>query len=381
MVCASVIVKRVNIQNACSILTEASYYHAAPLVRSIQEYITINLETFLESHLLDDLPIDIVRQLSAFIRDQQAVKSPVSRSGILTTRAMGKYKEWVASEDFPQPVTKSSVHPSRITSSAKHSPPGSLKKLKNIRLSMSPSTSPVLRPQIISLVPQPPNPGVHEDEVFLMDENVPSLALNQSTPMSSKLDLAEDTSNRPTVSWKVSTVPKLVFVPRVYLELYLTIIVYRMDMKSIMAEAATSRLETSRHPFSSNSHQSATPGPADAQNWRTPQRITRQLPDTTPERPSAGRNISGSPWRMPSAGNLRVSPVNTPPTSSHIQPPRPANEVSSLSPSKPATPSKPSGLPRESPPPPRVPGLGPVFSPSKQSPSKSGSLSGTRRVA
>ena len=148
-------------------------------------------------------------------------------------------------------------------------------------------------------------------------------------------------------------------------------------MKSIMAEAATSKFASSRPASSSNLRQSAASGPSDNPNWRTPQQTPRQLPET-PERPSAPRNVPGSPWRIPSVGNLKGSPLNTPPTPSHVQPPRSSNDPLQ-SPSKPVTPSKPSGPGRE--PPPRMPGLGPMFSPSKQSPSKAGSSTSTRRVS
>lgn len=363
LICASVIVKRVNITNACLVLNEASYYNVIPLIRSIQQYIAINLETFLESHLLDDLPNDLLRQLSVFVREQQASKSPVSRSGILTNMAMEKHKEWLAMEDFPQPITKTSRHPSRIVSSAKLSPPTpSRKKERSLGSIISPSTSPALRPQISPLAPQPPHVGPAEDEVFMMDETVPSLNLNQSAGPSIKLE-SQGQSGKPTVSWKVSSVPKV-------------------DMKAIMAEAATSRLIGSRTSSSSNLQQAATGVAADAANWRTPQQTNRPLPET-PERP-APRNASGSPWRVPSVGTLAApsSPPGTPPTGSQVQaPPSRGKETSLPSASKPPLVTRSSVGYREPMTPPRVPGMGPVFTPSKQGPSKPGPSSGAHRVS
>ena len=85
-----------------------------------------------------------------------------------------------------------------------------MKKSKIIGFSVSPSSSPALRPQISPLVPQPANVGPNEDEMFMMDEAVPGLTLNQGTPNSSKVDLSEGVGSRSNVSWKVSAVPKCV---------------------------------------------------------------------------------------------------------------------------------------------------------------------------
>ncbi|KAI0735824.1 hypothetical protein C8Q76DRAFT_713327, partial [Earliella scabrosa] len=79
-ICSWVIMKRVWINNACSVLTDATHYHATALVRLVQKYIAINMEVFLESRMLEDLAPDLAKQLSAFVRAKQARKYPVSRS-------------------------------------------------------------------------------------------------------------------------------------------------------------------------------------------------------------------------------------------------------------------------------------------------------------
>ena len=74
LICSWVIMKRVWINNACSVLTDATHYHATALVRLVQKYMGINMEVFLESRMLEDLAPDLAKQLSAFVRAKQARK-------------------------------------------------------------------------------------------------------------------------------------------------------------------------------------------------------------------------------------------------------------------------------------------------------------------
>ncbi|TFY58443.1 hypothetical protein EVJ58_g6418 [Rhodofomes roseus] len=73
--CSEVILKRVNVLNVCAVLSDASFYHALPLIASLHAYMAANMETILESRMLDDLPLSLIKQLSVFVREQQAHNS------------------------------------------------------------------------------------------------------------------------------------------------------------------------------------------------------------------------------------------------------------------------------------------------------------------
>ena len=74
--------------NVCSLLADASFYHAMHLVNRLQEYTAINLECLMESRLLDEMAPDLISQLACFIRSEQAKKLPISRSNRLVDDAM-----------------------------------------------------------------------------------------------------------------------------------------------------------------------------------------------------------------------------------------------------------------------------------------------------
>ena len=63
------------------------------LRNSVQGYMARNMETLLESRMLDDLPMTLIRQLASFVRERQAEKLPVTRSGKLVEATMEKRKE------------------------------------------------------------------------------------------------------------------------------------------------------------------------------------------------------------------------------------------------------------------------------------------------
>ncbi|KAH0836900.1 hypothetical protein J3R83DRAFT_8715 [Lanmaoa asiatica] len=124
LLCSRIVLKYLNVYNACYLLTDAVHFNAVDLVESIQSYMTANIEMLLESRILDDLD-----------------------------SSSGAQKLW-STKELP-----------------KMSPPDPAKKLavRQSRL-YSPTTSPVLHP---SLLP----PG---DEIFAMDDadGGPSLNLN-----------------------------------------------------------------------------------------------------------------------------------------------------------------------------------------------------------
>ncbi|OSD05302.1 hypothetical protein PYCCODRAFT_1457329 [Trametes coccinea BRFM310] len=345
LICSWVIMKRVWINNACSVLTDATHYHAKALVRLLQEYISINMEVFLESRMLEDLAPELIKQLSAFVREQQARKYPVSRSTRIIDKAMDTWGAWLALQDFPQPIVPT-FRPGAFRDSPKLSPPGPGKRGGK----QSAPNSPVLRPTFSS---RPVATGIPDDEVFMMDE--PETPPPPTPPRMSSSDL----SAKPSSGWKpITSAPKV-------------------DMKAIMAEASTSK-----------------PGPTRPPGARAPvgtlETISRGVPparasvDAPARAVALPRTASGSAsWRTPSQGTTPVS--GTPATSSVALPSgkdsrsQPAAPVSTSA----APAAGPSGTTRSQPSTPRkpvAPGLGPVFTPTKQAPASS-SGSSIRRVS
>ncbi|KAI6166481.1 regulator of chromosome condensation 1/beta-lactamase-inhibitor protein II [Pisolithus thermaeus] len=70
LLCSQVILGLLNPYNACYLLTDAIYYNAVDLVKGIENYMTVNLEMFLESRILDDLGALEVRHLAGYTRSE-----------------------------------------------------------------------------------------------------------------------------------------------------------------------------------------------------------------------------------------------------------------------------------------------------------------------
>ncbi|THH07852.1 hypothetical protein EW145_g3098 [Phellinidium pouzarii] len=104
LVCSSIILKHININNVCSILSDATHFHANQLIASLQGYMARNMETLLESRMLDDFPSQLIKQLISFVRARQAEKHPLTRSGVLITKALDSCKDWLELQDIPQPI-------------------------------------------------------------------------------------------------------------------------------------------------------------------------------------------------------------------------------------------------------------------------------------
>ncbi|KAI0630756.1 hypothetical protein C8Q77DRAFT_224911 [Trametes polyzona] len=353
LICSWVIMKRVWINNACSILTDAAHYHAKPLVRLLQEYIAINMEVFLESRMLEDLAAEHVKQLSAFVREEQARKYPVSRSTRIVDKAMETWGAWLALQDFPQTIVPT-VRAGAFRDSPKLSPPGPSRRGGSKQPS-APS-SPMLRPTFSA---RPVATGIPDDEMFMMDEPETTPQVPPTPPRASG---SGESPSKPASGWKPITV-----APRV-------------DMKAIMAEASTSKPPTARPPV-------ATPrapgGPLEA--------ISRGPPPVRPSADGPAKAVplprapsGGQSWRTPPQGATPLG--GTPVTSSAVLPP--AKEVRSptggaASAPAGAPPAGPSNAPRSQPGTPRkptAPGLGPVFTPTKQASASSGASS-IRRVS
>ncbi|OJT15368.1 BTB/POZ domain-containing protein 1 [Trametes pubescens] len=347
LICSWVIMRRVWINNVCSILTDATHYHARPLVRLLQEYLAINMEVFLESRMLEDLAAEHIKQLSAYVRAEQARKYPVSRSTRIVDKAMEKWGTWLALQDFPQPIVPT-ARSGAFKDSPKLSPPGPSKR--GNRQSSVPS-SPMLRPTFST---RPVATGIPDDEMFLMDE--PESA-PQVPPTPPRATGGESSPAKPAGGWKsITSAPKV-------------------DMKAIMAEASTkggvTRLPAARGPASSLEAISRGPPPA-----RPPAEGVSKAA-SLPRAPSGGHS-----WRTPPQG---ATPSATPATASiplpaakEVRPPPsgPAPTPTAGTAAGPSTPRSQPGTPRK----PVAPGLGPVFTPTKQASTSTGASS-IRRVS
>ncbi|TFK48398.1 hypothetical protein OE88DRAFT_521568 [Heliocybe sulcata] len=337
LICSSVISRYININNACYILTDASHYHARSLVGSAQGYMAVALETLLESRMLDDLRPDLVKQLSMFVRDRQLNKSPITRSNLLVADAMEKNAEWLALQDFPQPIIRSIKGPLR--DSVKLSPPGPVRMTRQT----SGTDSPVLRPSLPSMTSlRPVKASIGPDEIFMMDESEPEVPTESSgLPGDLAAAISESSSPaRPLSGWKpLSSGP-------------------RLDMRSIIAEAESSKVSSPKLP------------PTGAVPKWTPRKTVGDSIDRVPTPSTPTRTTGGSPWR----------PVPTPPAAtlaSSSAAPAPAPSGISLAKNAALRPSP--SRPQPTAATPQGPQMGPVYTPSRL-PSKEGP-STSRRVS
>ncbi|KAF9483060.1 hypothetical protein BDN70DRAFT_874303 [Pholiota conissans] len=323
LLCSDVILRYTNVGNACYVLADATHYRIQPLINKLQDYISINLETFLECRLLDDIPYALVKQLSKFTRRRQTEKSPYSRGGAYIQSLLDKYGSWLALQDIPQPTLKHTTIPRKDISSNKLSPPVLIK-----RSTSNTSSS--------TLVPPPSPRAVRRlpsgDDIFLMDE--PELQSGSSKPIES------------SPVWKAQgTAPKV-------------------DMKMVMAEAAAatqSKPQPVRLPVTSRASTSKVPLPRPNEP-STPTKISPRTdaPLTWRAIPKPNVEPIGSHSEGPSVQSTPPSmPSNTTPVKSMLSGTRP-----------PASPSPSVSRASQSL---GAPGLGPVITPTRQMPLKSSS--------
>jgi inhibitor of Bruton tyrosine kinase len=165
--------QHINIHNACLVLVEASYLHSWALIDHIQDYLSINLETMLESHFLDDLTPDLVKQLSKFVRQRQLEKAPITRSTKLYDVAFDKFETWLSLQDIPRPIVPSIKH-GPFRDSPRISPPTPLKRT-------APSSPVVQRPRA-ELPTNRVQTTSSGDDIFAMDEPTSSLGASPPKP-------------------------------------------------------------------------------------------------------------------------------------------------------------------------------------------------------
>ncbi|GAA5902128.1 hypothetical protein JCM8208_002483 [Rhodotorula glutinis] len=172
-VCSAVLRSFVTLHNVCSILCDAAFYEAHDLSRACMHFLASSMETALETYLLDDLPHDLLRALTAFVRERQGAKMPVSRSNLLFQELLPRHQEFYDSLDVGRPtgaakryrpaIVPPSPRPSPSMLSPGASPQLAPTKSPRMRPSVGPSASPNLSPSL---------PAVREaDEPFALDED------------------------------------------------------------------------------------------------------------------------------------------------------------------------------------------------------------------
>ncbi|KAF7295284.1 hypothetical protein MIND_01067600 [Mycena indigotica] len=259
LLCSEVILKWTDINHACFILAEASYYHAEQLVDSVQGYIAENLETFLECSMLNDLTPSLIKQLSHFVSRRQIEKSPKARTNFVIERAMTLHGDWLALQDIAEPIPLS-------TKGAGRKPPSSPELGPKRRRSGILSNSAVMVPQA---------PSTAMDEIFEID------------------DAEVAPPKHPAPVWKASSVPKV-------------------DMKSVMAEAVQSQAPTPKPGVALSSSKSA-----NSSSWKVSTQSPPITPSTSLGRPSGEAFPtlvpSTPPWqRPPQTTQTGLGPIFTP---------------------------------------------------------------------
>lgn len=370
------ILQHINISNVCSVLTDATHFSAGQLVASLQGYMARNLETLMESRMLDDLHPYVVRQLSTFVQSQQERKLPLTRSNTMFDRAIEVHRDWLALQDIPQPIVRV-VTKGPLRQSPRLSPVA-LGGKRNGRPSYgppSPSVSPRVAPSqvntsITGTSVRVAEPAVAGDEVFMMDdeahEDIPPISLSSPAPGPTVSQPVPFSANSP---WKV----KVSQTSARWVDLMLRMVIeadqtsIRSDLRTIMAEA-----ETQRSPRPSLGPSPGRPQATGSDSSQPP--ITPKLGQKALVSEPI-RSKTDLSWRLPtsaqiSPGSSMIAP-QTPPripgpahstSTSRSSVNRPVTDSPSASPSRPLSTNKTQTTPSLQ----SKGNLGPVFAPTKQ---------------
>ncbi|KZO89805.1 hypothetical protein CALVIDRAFT_523501 [Calocera viscosa TUFC12733] len=340
LICSSVILRHVSLYNVPSLLADAAHLSARDLMNSLCGYIAMNLESIMESRLLDEMPHDLLNRLGEHVRSMQAEQSPVARSGILVDEAMKTHANWLLLEDFPQPMQRS------WKKMIKQSP-----RLSPIN-PMSPKISPMIKPRTsppsnkTAHFKPPPVSMPDDGGIFAMDEDVetsriPPISLDVPA-VSGERTASPLTPDRAAV-WKGKSLQAH----------------QKADMRSIMAEEAKATGRPSLTPTGSAPKGLGLPG---YPSLSTPAKSA--IPPSAPKRTPSGVSLSTAG----AAGSAPTTPLMKPVMRSAMQRPGP---------------SMPGPTPTGSQPPPleagvrqpsfKGPALGPVITPVRAAPSESSS--------
>ena len=184
----------------------------------------------MESRLLDDLPYDVTKALSAYICSQQTLKAPFVRKHGNLDALMTKWSAWLEMQDIPTtivprtgplPIKMAQNKPSPPASGlSPPSNPGPITPTKTMTFSTVPHFPPITSsPSMASLRRKPSAVKESDDDVFTMDDDPPTQVVQSATDVS-----------RPS-PWKSKTTTE------------------KVDMKAIIAlaeEEERSRIPTRR---------------------------------------------------------------------------------------------------------------------------------------
>ncbi|CCO33180.1 hypothetical protein BN14_07252 [Rhizoctonia solani AG-1 IB] len=226
--CSKVILRHVTLTNCITILANASPFHCPKLKARLQNYITVNMESLMEKQYLNDVAHDIMKELAAFVRGQQAAKQPHVRSGAWIEVIMDRHREWLSQQDFPSVVVRAAAPGRQPKSSPKSSPtmgpvsPKTPRRVSSFNLPVTPQRS---------ATSKQPDKTPQSDGMFTMDEegDEPTPARDSSTGVEA-------------LTTNLAQLPPITSSPGLSSRVWKGSKAERVDMRSIMAnEAASSR--------------------------------------------------------------------------------------------------------------------------------------------
>lgn len=307
LICSSIVVKYVTVNNISAIYREAASLHCPQLMDSLHQYMSVNMETLLEARLLDDLSPWHIKQLASAVQGHQGAKSPFSRLQLPVDLAasVNENREWLALQDIPASIVRS-----QPKAQPKPSPKVSRKPSQQPASPGTPS-----KPSVA--MPRTPLLANTSEDLFCMDEAiVPSLNLNPDVGVGASTDREELIGSTPKVGpWKAKSTPKSVRLrPRI---LFLTSEICRVDMKAILAEAeemqASSASGRTQHPY----HTASSLTFMHRQQSGDGMRVSFSLPKTHDVQPhssspSISRSTSTPAWRIPNPSRLSTGEPPSP---------------------------------------------------------------------
>ncbi|CAE6451855.1 unnamed protein product [Rhizoctonia solani] len=378
-ICSSIILRHVTLTNCITILADASPFYCPKLKARLHKYISVNMESLMEKRYLDDVSHDIMKELAVFVRGQQALKQPHTRSGAWIAAIMERHKVWLEMQDFPSVVVRTAPPARQSKISPKQSPtigptsPKTPRRVPSFNLPVTPQRSNTTKP--VERTPQ-------HDGMFPMDEEEvdPAPAGDSSAraeppavPLP-ELPPAASSPGTPSRVWKGTKTG-------------------RVDMRSIMADEAASSRPTRSPMVRITGFDSANQPPSPS---KTPQKDRAQAPSRQTSQLATPPASASSSWRDPPAASgspaqrtseTKLRPGEFPslfegssrqrvPSTTATQPsgPSPASVSNpSAQQNSPAKPTRPAPAPA-----PAFPGLGPVIVPKRTT---SGTESSRRRNA
>lgn len=342
LICSTIILNHLSLTNACFILSDATYLHAEQLIERLQTHMTINMELFLTTGMLNDIPNYLVKHLALYARQKQEEKSPVSRSNRLALDAMVIHADWLALQDIPHPIPRTSVSMRQRSTTVNPTPTGASPLPSMTFVGDMSQSSPTAHPQRIRR-PEP------TEDIFAMDEADVAPSLVEAAP---RLPV-----------WKSPSKPRYVNSAAVVKEINYLSLKLSVDMMAVMAEAAqasapkNSRARESIPVLQGNSKsyndlRSAGDSGSSPRLARTSLTSSSRFTQDVSAHASASSDAATT---FPSLGASYTKPPN----------PTPKPRVSQ-------TPPRPSGISL---------GMGPVITPTRQSSSSSNPYASTIRRA